>query len=61
MIAARQAKVGDINTTLRSVVNYSSGPAGKAANCCDPKNVVCRCGDELDSVPAFMATPYIRE
>ena len=61
MIAARQAKVNDINNTLRSVVDYSSGPAGKAANCCDPENVVCRCDRELSSIPAFMLSPYTRE
>tara|TARA_B110000208_G_scaffold176793_1_gene223453 strand:+ start:380 stop:685 length:306 start_codon:yes stop_codon:yes gene_type:complete len=43
MTTMRKAKQQDIDTSPRSVVNYKSSAAGKAANCCNETNVACRC------------------
>jgi hypothetical protein len=45
MAAMRRALLDDIGSTARSVADYSQGPAGRAANCCNAKHVTCRCSD----------------
>jgi arylsulfatase A-like enzyme len=42
--AAHHALLVDINTTFRSVTDYSEGPTMiGSAPCCNPANAVCRC------------------
>ena len=41
--AARKAKVLDIDSTPRSVADYSQNATGRAANCCDSKHMECSC------------------
>ena len=45
MRARRAAVLEDIASTPRSTVNWKTGPAGKAAVCCNPEHVTCRCKD----------------
>ena len=41
--AAHRAILVDIETTFRSVANYSSGTMVEDAPCCNPNNAACRC------------------
>ena len=43
MVAMRQSENLDINTTARSLTDYRSGPAGRAANCCNDAKPACAC------------------
>ena len=43
MAAMRRQKNEDINSTARSVTDYKSGPAGRAANCCNDAKPACAC------------------
>lgn len=43
MSALRARALAAIASSLRSVANYESGPAGAAVNCCNATHVACRC------------------
>ena len=53
-----------INTTARSEATYASGPAGKAANCCNLSHTECRCnpgseGEHGRGLPVDAPTPAV--
>ena len=41
--AARKAKMLDINSTPRTVADYSQNATGRAANCCNSSHMECSC------------------
>jgi hypothetical protein len=43
MVAMRQQENEDINNTARSITDYTSGAAGRAANCCNDAKPACAC------------------
>ena len=43
MVKMRAAEIADVAATARTVTDYSSSAAGRAANCCNEANPACRC------------------